>query len=315
MKQFQFKTFDEQKIARLRKALDRELSRHGLAQCSHIVESILSELIQNAIKANLKRIFFENQKTEPDDEAISRFHNELMENPAGLMQRAARSKLIVRVQIESGRKLIVRIFNSAPMTRGEIARVQRALAGKRNSAEGAGLGLGMCASLLAGIGLPDALRFESNVRGTEFRLTLPKGIASPDQGVRLLPAISAALPLPILSDTRAKLRAGIPPAEILATEPADPVLVLSVKSGISPLRLKSAPMDLEPLARSVQPGSWAGLEQYFAAAISKASLKNLQKKTGRKPGKASGLHSIGVNPEALRALILRAYRSRPGRIK
>ncbi|HQI21182.1 MAG TPA: hypothetical protein PLW55_17650, partial [Leptospiraceae bacterium] len=62
MKRFQFKTYDEAVIAQVRQAVDSCLSQNGLEMSRHIIETVLSELIQNAVKANLKRVFFTSRQ-------------------------------------------------------------------------------------------------------------------------------------------------------------------------------------------------------------------------------------------------------------
>ena len=151
------------------------------------LRSILTELTNNALKANLKRVFFSHRANEPQDydslmeefrETIASRQNELF-----VLANEAQLSATVRFDTEdSGLRL--RVENSTPMLEREVSVVRELLGEQRSTAreaEGGGLGLAMLVRMLANIGLgSECLSFESNESGTRFECRIPR-LARPEQ--------------------------------------------------------------------------------------------------------------------------------------
>ncbi|MCK5268165.1 MAG: hypothetical protein KAR07_08360 [Spirochaetes bacterium] len=165
---------------------------------SHSAESIFiiaTELIQNAVKANFKRIYFKQTGINPDNDeeytrGLKNFKKILCKNSAHLAHLAwlLSFDVVFRVQIKDKNLLCFDIINNVPLydVERERIRLKRAIAAKYQTigefyevagdeTEGAGLGMMVIRMVMKGISLnPEHFYiFEDNEKNTIARLTIP----------------------------------------------------------------------------------------------------------------------------------------------
>lgn len=160
------------------------------------IYSSVRELVQNANKANIKRVLFEDLQVNPDDtgdyqEAMTVFRRQLIRTKiGGFVERLHRRQLFVDVNFRYSRDAVaISVRNAAPLYAAEEARI-RAKFRSANSfdnlydfyldygdqVEGAGMGIAMVLILLAQMGLDSRLFtiFADHKRGlTISRLIAP----------------------------------------------------------------------------------------------------------------------------------------------
>jgi predicted ATPase len=160
------------------------------------IYSSVRELVQNANKANIKRVLFEDLQVNPDDtgdyqEAMTVFRRQLIRTKiGGFVERLHRRQLFVDVNFRYSRDAVaISVRNAAPLYSAEEARI-RAKFRSANSfdnlydfyldygdqVEGAGMGIAMVLILLAQMGLDSRLFtiFADHKRGlTVSRLIAP----------------------------------------------------------------------------------------------------------------------------------------------
>lgn len=147
---------------------------------------ILRELVFNAIKANLKRIYLEELRGRRIDEAgmsadfVRNFRERLHEDPQSLMESVRRSAYRVQVRFDNEPAgFNITVENNSDILPGERSRVEQVLRGEAGEfdpagdpdAEGGGLGLHMIRTILENTGLGiSSLSFEAGPERTVFRL-------------------------------------------------------------------------------------------------------------------------------------------------
>lgn len=309
MKRFQFKTYDEAVIAQVRQAVDSCLSQNGLEMSRHIIETVLSELIQNAVKANLKRVFFTSRHNnfKSDSHASEQFGEALAADAGALLSLLKNAPLSVRVEIFAKQKVEIHVFNSTQMNASETKRVRQALQGKRVKGEGAGIGLGMCARLLDGIGIKKGLSFQSNKNGTLFRLKIARGITAKDpRKSRVERFVQSCLPLPVAKTTADQIRGGAAPEALPDAAMQFNLLHCGEKAPrTSRIKTTSNPASLEILG-AMQAGEWEGIERYFLTTLSPGRLQELRTISGRgKASRRAGIEAtVAISPAVLRSILL-----------
>ncbi len=147
---------------------------------------VLRELVFNALKANLKRIYLEELRSSGVQEDglssnfIRRFRQRLQEDPHSLMQKAEQSSYRVQVRFfseQTGFHIVIE--NNSEILPVERSRVEDVLNGRglefdpaaEPDAEGGGLGLHMIRTILENSGLGmSSLRFDAGPGRTAFTL-------------------------------------------------------------------------------------------------------------------------------------------------
>ncbi len=186
--EIELRSKDDAKLAEIWSQLREYLAAHNPGLPYSPFEHIVRELVFNSIKANLKRIFLEQNGEGAVDapdfrEALENFSPELL-------QQAESSQYHVRVRFaalpaEGGFE--VSVENNTAMLPAEKQLVDRLLSadpahdassGESASGEGGGLGLSMVGKILQNCGMErSALQYESNQASTQFRLRVPAGTA------------------------------------------------------------------------------------------------------------------------------------------
>ncbi|MBL8018471.1 MAG: hypothetical protein JNM27_02300 [Leptospirales bacterium] len=243
MMKFTFRAPDDDLMQKVRENLRSFLAKQGLRACAHIIETVLSELVQNALKANLKRSYFlENKLHIKRDYAQGNqsFRKMLAEDSRGLIALAAKHRHEVRVTFRLEKEILISVWNPA-IAVAERERIRKSLTQKKikpgsdELAEGAGMGLTMAAALLRSLGLAGALGFTAGKSGGRFTISIPKNVqARSAAGRKVIRFIQKRLPLPVLPETVQKLKLTVHDDKLLrllASE--DPALFINISGKIS----------------------------------------------------------------------------------
>ncbi|MCR9143787.1 MAG: hypothetical protein NXI24_16185 [bacterium] len=191
--EIELRSKDDQKLEEIWAQLKRHLAAANPELPYSPIEHIVRELVFNSIKANLKRIFLEEQGGQSENGAAALDFREALENVSPeLMQKAEASDRYVRVRfadLKTGAGgFEVTVVNNTEMLPGEKELVDRLLftddqvgpeeapSGESVSGEGGGLGLRMVRKILHNCGLgQSALRYETADARTAFTLRVPAG--------------------------------------------------------------------------------------------------------------------------------------------
>ena len=156
-----FKFIDETTLLKINSVLLKILSRHGNVFLLETLITIIREIIFNAFKANLKRIYFENSgisitDTEKYDEHMAGFKDDFLYNLDEirsdiLMQNKYHISVTFNI---SGKQINFSVFNNVTIIEEEFKRIRDRIEQSKNfqnladayndvydSTEGAGLGL------------------------------------------------------------------------------------------------------------------------------------------------------------------------------
>ncbi len=189
--EIELRSKDEQKLEEIWQHLKNHLGQHNPGLPYSPMQHILRELVFNSIKANLKRIFIE----ENGQDAVALEFREALENISPqLLQKAEASDRYVRVRFSGVAQtpggFEVSVMNNTEMLPAERELVDRLLytdehvdeqeseepSGESVSGEGGGLGLRMVRKILQNCGLEQtALQYESSASRTVFFLRVPAG--------------------------------------------------------------------------------------------------------------------------------------------
>lgn len=160
------------------------LEIHGLHLLYSPFRTIVTELINNAHKANLKREFFKthNLDLEKDyKEGQKKFTDLLHSSSKELNSLIKKNSLSVHVVFKSKpSEIIIKVQNDSQILKNELRVIKKIFSStftKKQKAikekEGGGLGLKMTLLMLINLGLKDTLSFTSKTQTTQFKLTIP----------------------------------------------------------------------------------------------------------------------------------------------
>jgi HD-like signal output (HDOD) protein len=162
----------------INKCVHRYLAHYDLGYIKNQIINVIKELVNNAIKANLKRLYFtvrklDINKTEDYRTGMETFKEETYEGDEDFIEKLAESPLVVRVAFKTtGDYLYINVINNVPILDSELskinARVRKAYKYKDISdafdevldeSEGAGLGLIMAMMIFKNMGMaPESFR-------------------------------------------------------------------------------------------------------------------------------------------------------------
>jgi HD-like signal output (HDOD) protein len=175
----QFHTFTPEAEGAIIKSIHRYLEHYDLNYIKNQIINIIKELVNNAIKANLKRIYFtlkklDINKTDDYRTGMESFKEEAYENIIDELQgQLEKSNLVVRVTFKATDEyLYLNVINNVPILEAELskinARIRKAYKYRviseafnevLDESEGAGLGLIMALMIFKNIGMsPEAFR-------------------------------------------------------------------------------------------------------------------------------------------------------------
>lgn len=194
---FQFELLDEPEKNELQILCDRlenELEIEGL---SFTLFYVIMELISNAVRANIKRVFFHKHHFTYSDlpsyeKGLEAFRAELdAMNWASHQEYLRQQNLSVRVETDlDDERLLVYVENNAPLFDEEELRIREKLAESMimndladfsthfgDDTEGKGLGLAMVVSLIRDLGFdPDNFRVFHDGEKTTARIEFPLAV-------------------------------------------------------------------------------------------------------------------------------------------
>jgi HD-like signal output (HDOD) protein len=177
------------------KILHHYLEKFDILYIKDTVLTVMKELINNSIKANLKRLYFKTKgldinKTEDYRTGMETFKNEIYSRESDeYFQKASGSNLIVRVAFKSTASLLhVNIINNTPILDNELKKIQsriskaykytdisEAFDDVLDDSEGAGLGLIMTMMLFKNSGFPaEAFKIYKKDSLTIATISIPK---------------------------------------------------------------------------------------------------------------------------------------------
>lgn len=152
--------------------LSKYLDEAGLADCYNKLDYCLSEILFNAIKANLKRVYFKEKNLDITnkadyDEGMKTFRIDTLENKEHYLNLLCEQDLYVKFLLKvEGEDLVLEVRNNAVITDFEYKRVKEKISQFHNvtpedlfancidETEGAGLGINSILLTLKSFGLP-----------------------------------------------------------------------------------------------------------------------------------------------------------------
>ncbi len=188
-----FKYVTDDLLMLINSILTRELAKHDLEYLIYSVITIVRELIVNSLKANAKRIFFQNNNIDINDhekyrEGVERFKDEVVGDFDTIKDDILNNDHNINLNIEEESAFIrFSIKNSVPIIPEELIRINMrlALAAQQNSfndiyeriedeTEGAGLGLALIIMFLKSMGVdPDNFTIKSDGSVTVASFLIP----------------------------------------------------------------------------------------------------------------------------------------------
>ncbi|MBP7737317.1 MAG: HDOD domain-containing protein [Spirochaetes bacterium] len=192
----QFHTLNAETEGAIIKSIHRYLENYDLSYIKNQIINIIKELVNNAIKANLKRIFFKLKgldidKTEDYRAGMESFKEEAYEGTEDYLGKLETSNLVVRISFKSTEEyLYINVINNVPILDTEIskinARIKKAYKYKDiaeafeevlDESEGAGLGLIMALMIFKNIGMPpEAFRIYRKGELTIAAIAIPQNM-------------------------------------------------------------------------------------------------------------------------------------------
>ena len=192
----QFKKFTEGVESQIIKMIHRFLENYDLLYYKDTVTSIIKVLISNAIKANLKRLYFESLKldisnTKDYRKGMDNFKDDLFQKENEIIKSLQSSKYIVRIKFGSKNdNLIISVINNSQILEAEFnkikSRVTKAYRYKNISeaftdviddSEGTGLGLIIALMLIKNSGFPkNSFTVSRNDALTSINIIIPNKV-------------------------------------------------------------------------------------------------------------------------------------------
>ncbi len=182
----QFSVFTPEAESHFIKVLHLYLEKLDLLYLKDMLVTIIKELVNNAIKANAKRLYFKSRNmdiTKKDEyrKGMEDFKNDVFVKGSELLQKLANSRLVVRIFFKmEGEDLRINIINNIPILEEELNKIQArqkkaysytdisdAFDDVLDDSEGAGLGLIMALMLFKNAGFPpDAFEMKTDGKFT-----------------------------------------------------------------------------------------------------------------------------------------------------
>ena len=191
----QFHIFSPEVEALLIKILHRYLEEYDILYVKDTILTVVKELVNNSVKANLKRLFFKSKgldinKIEDYRIGMETFKEETYHhNNDNYFEKLEHSKLVVRVAFKTSDEHIhINVINNIPILEAELKKINARIskAYKYNDmseafddvlddSEGAGLGLIMAMMLFKNSGLPaEAFKIYKKGELTIATLSIPQ---------------------------------------------------------------------------------------------------------------------------------------------
>lgn len=206
----QFNVFDPDVEAVTIKIFHLYLEKFDLLYMKDTVLSVLKELINNAIKANVKRLFFKLLGLDINNvsdyrQGMESFKDEIYSSGSDeYFSQLANSNLVVRIVFKVTADMFhVNVINNTPILDSELKKIQsrvskaykyhdisEAFDDVLDDSEGAGLGLIMALMLFKSSGFPqDAFKIYKKDNLTIVTLSIPKNMTSDGSQVQIADTI------------------------------------------------------------------------------------------------------------------------------
>lgn len=224
----QFQRFGPEVEAQIIKIIHRYLEQYDLLFHKDTIISITKELVNNAIKANAKRIYFESSGLDIGNPAQYRkgmetFKEHVFESQnAEILSSLDGSKYVVRITFStSSDNILVNIKNNVTILEPELKKIKsriskaykyndiaEAFTDVLDDSEGAGLGLIMALMLLKNSGFPqDSFSVEQHEMGTSASLYIPYNKTRPESHFKITEEIVKEIEeIPSLPDNVNRIR-------------------------------------------------------------------------------------------------------------
>lgn len=197
----QFQRFTQDVDSQIIKMIHRYLEHYDLLFHKDTIISIVKELINNAIKANLKRLYFESAGLNINDnsnyrQGMETFKDTVFQsNESELIKSLQGSRYMVRVTFSSTTEnLSISVINNNPILESELNKIKSRVAKAYkyqdiseafidvlDDSEGAGLGLIMALMLLKNSGFPqNVFTISRNETLTSVNLSIPHKVMTPE---------------------------------------------------------------------------------------------------------------------------------------
>ncbi|MCB1318731.1 MAG: hypothetical protein KDK34_00675, partial [Leptospiraceae bacterium] len=249
--QLEYRTRTEYTLPEVFQQLGYVLEARDMGALHGPLRALLTELINNAFKANLKRMYFEDQGLRLDSDyqqGMDGFRRELERNSGGLMATMAERSHTVRVVLGTqADSLRIEVENSVGMHPSErqtvteiLSQVQRLQSHNGDTvrpvdrSEGGGLGLKMAAFMVANLGWPaESLNFATDEEFTRFELRIPRLLSEAKARETEIPdLLTAAVPLlpvaPLAIQNLRRCLESTEPEHPGSALDADPLLLLNL---------------------------------------------------------------------------------------
>lgn len=193
----QFHQFTKDVESVITKIIHRYLEKYDILFMKNPILTVVKELLNNAVKANIKRLYFKNKNleiTKINDyrEGMETFKTEVYrEENSELHKKLEKSNLVVRISFKTSKEQIhINVINNIPILEQELtkvkARISKAYKYKNitdafddviDESEGAGLGLIMAMMLFKNAGLPaNSFQIYKKDGLTIATLSIPQGM-------------------------------------------------------------------------------------------------------------------------------------------
>ncbi len=224
----QFQKYTQDVDSQIIKMIHRYLEHYDLLFHKDTIISIVKELVNNAIKANLKRLYFASANLNINDsknyrEGMESFKEAVYKGDDSELIRALQgSKYMVRVNFsKSGENLSISVINNNPILESEMSKIKsrvskaykyrdisEAFTDVLDDSEGAGLGLIMALMVLKNSGFPqNSFTISRNDNLTSVNLSIPHTIVTPDMHIKIAEEIMKEIDeIPALPDNIKEIR-------------------------------------------------------------------------------------------------------------
>jgi len=202
----QFHVMDPDIDAMVIKIIYRFLEKYDILYFKDAIITVTKELINNAIKANLKRLYFKSKNLDiniTDDyrSGMETFKADTYESPdSNFFDKLEQSNLVVRIAFNKSEKSIhISVINNVPIIDSEYSKINarikkaygysdiaEAFGEVLDDSEGAGLGLIMGMMLFKNLGLPvGSFKIQKKNDLTISTISLPKAALKPESGKKI----------------------------------------------------------------------------------------------------------------------------------
>lgn len=250
----QFKRFTEDVESQLIKMIHRFLENYDLIYYKDTVTAIIKELVNNAVKANLKRLYFESLELDINNtndyrKGMNSFKDDVFQKENEIIKSIQMSKYMVRVKFGLIKdNLTISVINNSQILESELnkikSRVTKAYRYKNipeaftdvlDDSEGAGLGLIISLMLIKNSGFPkNSFTVSRNNALTSINLSIPNKVLPQEAYLEITENILKEIEeIPALPDNINEIRALVrdPKSEISDIAKAisrDPGLTASI---------------------------------------------------------------------------------------